>query len=146
MNEGWGVVGGLVLILGPFVYAVFILKKLDAAAKRRKQSGGETRSRFMIVDLLSLVLLLQVPFNFLDIKYVEATTVVLTAIFLMALFLVWLTTIKTVSEAGITSFGWRALISMILIPTMYIGSFYFGVGSLGLISGEASPTWRNCCS
>ena len=146
--EGITVIGGLVLILSPFCYAIFILKKLDAAATQRKQAGGETRFRFLIVDFLSLILLLQVPFNFVTLDLPDEMKVFLIAICLIALLLVWFTTIKTVSQAGISTFGWRALISMILIPTMYIGSFYFGFGCLSLIFGDASSrgiVWLVAC-
>ena len=127
---------GVVLIFGPFAYAIFILKKLDAAAKQRKQSGGNTQFRFMIVDFFSLILLVQLPFNFVSLELGDVTSIVLIVISLIAVLLVWFTTIKTVSQAGISTFGWRALVSMILIPTMYIGSFYFGIASLNMIWGD----------
>ena len=130
--------GGAFVLLAPFGYAIFILRKLDAAAKQRKQSGGGTRIRLMIVDFFSLMLLIQVPFNFVDFEYVNRVAIFLIVISLIALLLIWLTTIKTVSQAGIVSFGWRALISMILIPTMYIGSFYFGGRMLGVFFGHAA--------
>ena len=169
MIEEWNVMlqilafcSGVILVLGPFGYAIFILKKLDAAAKLRKQAGNdkqieairrganprqarkvvaasrETQFRFLIVDFFSLILLVQLPFNFVQFSRGDGISMVIIAISLVAVLLVWFTTIKTVSQAGINSFGWRALVSMVLIPTMYIGSFYVGPASLNLIWGTGS--------
>ena len=127
-----------VLVIGPFVFAIYILKKLDAAAKQRRVIFGKSKFRFMIVDFLSLILLLQMPFNLLrlDLRLGDRVLVFLVSLALLALTLVWLTTIKTVSQAGVVTFGWRALISMVLIPTMYIGSFFCGVPAVKLLWGE----------
>jgi len=118
MNQVLASFLGLALLFGSFGYAIFILKKLDSAAKKRQKSVGKTRIRFMILDFFSLILLIQVPFNFVDFEYFGLTAFFLLVISLSALLLVWFTTIKTVSHAGIVTFGWRALTSMILIPTM----------------------------
>ena len=127
-----------ILVFGPFVFAIFILKKLDTAAKQRREIFGKSKFRFMIVDFLSLILLLQMPFSLLglDLRLGDQVLVFLISLALLALTLVWLTTIKTVSQAGIVTFGWRALISMVLIPTMYIGSFFCGVPAVQLLWGE----------
>ena len=46
MNEEFttliSVLGGLVLLLCPLAYAIYILGRLDIAAKKRKLSGVET--------------------------------------------------------------------------------------------------------
>lgn len=148
MTQVLAIIGSAVLIFAPFVYAVYILRKLDAAAKHRRRSDGETRFRFMIVDFFSLILLIQAPLNFVSLDLTQAMVTILIVISLIAILLVWFTTIKTVSAAGIDTFGWRALVSMVLIPTMYIGSFYFGVGTLSLFFGDASPAgvvWLVVC-
>ena len=108
-----------VLVIGPFVFAIFILKKLDTAAKQRRVIFGKSKFRFMIVDFLSLILLLQMPFNLLrlDLRLGDRVLVFLVSLALLALTLVWLTTIKTVSQAGVVTFGWRALISICLLYT-----------------------------
>ena len=136
-----------VLIFGPFVFAIFILKQLDNAARQRKSLFGKSKFRLMIVDFLSLILLVQMPFNLLrmDLGLGDRMMVFLISAALVALTLVWFTTIKTVSQAGIETFGWRALISMILIPTMYIGSFFCGFPAVGLLWGERVPTAGIVC-
>ena len=92
----------------------------------------------MIVDFFSLILLVQLPFNFVSLRHGDGVSIFIIGISLFAVLLVWYTTIRTVSQAGISSFGWRALVSMIVIPTMYVGSFYFGVGSINMLWGDAS--------
>ena len=142
MNEEFitliSVLGGLVLLLCPLAYAIYILGRLDIAAKKRKLSGVETKFSFMIVDFFSLILLVQLPFNFVSLRHGDGVSIFIIGISLFAVLLVWYTTIRTVSQAGISSFGWRALVSMIVIPTMYVGSFYFGVGSINMLWGDAS--------
>lgn len=133
------VIGGFLgpfVVIGPFVYAIYILRKLDTAAKLRKSTLGKTPFRFMIVDFFSLILLVQLPFNFLSFEVGDGGMIVAAFFAFCAVALVWLTTIKTVSQAGIVTFGWRALVSMILIPTMYVGSFYFGIASINLLFSE----------
>lgn len=149
-EESIVIIVGFALVLVPFGYAIFILKKLDAAAKQQlairsadpEQAGrigaGKPQFRFMIVDFFSLILLIQLPFNFVTFRRGDGTVIFIIVISLVAVLLVWFTTIKTVSQAGINSFGWRALVSMILIPTMYVGSFYVGIASLNLIWGNGS--------
>ena len=142
MNEEFitliSVLGGLVLLLCPLAYAIYILGRLDIAAKKRKLSGVENKFSFMIVDFFSLILLVQLPFNFVSLRHGDGVSIFIIGISLFAVLLVWYTTIRTVSQAGISSFGWRALVSMIVIPTMYVGSFYFGVGSINMLWGDAS--------
>ena len=125
-----------ILLIGPFVYAIFVLRKLDQAARQRKKLAVETKFRFMIVDAFSLILLIQMPFKLLSLDARAGTVQVLIFVSLVALTLVWFTTIKTVSEAGIATFKWRALVSMILIPTMYIGCFYVSVTSINWLNGN----------
>jgi len=117
----------LILLFFACCYSGFMLRKLDVAAKLRMQALGSQPFRFMIGDLFSLMLLIQLPLKFLAFELDQRPMVFLFVICLIAVVLVWLTTIKTVSQAGIVTFGWRALISMVLIPTMYIGCFYFAV-------------------
>lgn len=149
MIEVLQMIGGSLLVFGPFIYAIVILRKLDTAAKQRKSSTGETQFRLMIIDFFSLIMLIQLPLNIVTLDLDSVVTKILIVISLIATLLVWFTTIKTVSQAGIETFGWRALVSMILIPTMYIGSFYFSVGTLRLIFGNASPSsvaWLVACA
>lgn len=129
----------LALLIGPFVYAIFVVRKLDQAARQRKKFVVKTKFRFMIVDVLSLILLIQIPFKLLSLGARDGSVQVLIFLFLAALTLVWFTTIRTVSEAGITTFKWRALVSMILIPTMYIGCFYFSITSIFWLNGNRLP-------
>lgn len=121
--------GGLILILllGSCIYSGSILRKLDTAAKLRNKTRGAQRFRFMIGDFFSLFLLVQIPLKFLNFELKQGPMVFLIIVCLIAVVAVWLTTIKTVSQAGIDTFGWRALVSMVLIPTMYIGCFYFAI-------------------
>ena len=123
MNEEFitliSVLGGLVLLLCPLAYAIYILGRLDIAAKKRKLSGVETKFSFMIVDFFSLILLVQLPFNFVSLRHGDGVSIFIIGISLFAVLLVWYTTIRTVSQAGISSFGWRALVSMIVIPVSY---------------------------
>ncbi len=130
------IVAGLVVLFGPFIYAGFVLTKLDAAAKLRKGSQVGQRWRFMIVDFFSLMLLVQMPFRLLVFELDRQTLVWLVTVCLGAVVAIWFTTIKTVSQAGIVSFRWRALVSMVLIPTMYLGSFYFGIATINWFHGE----------
>ena len=125
-----------ILLIGPFAYAIFILRKLDQAAQQRKKLVSETKFRFMLVDVFSLILLIQMPFKILSLDIGAGTVQVLLFFSLVALALVWFTTIKTVSIAGIATFKWRALVSMILIPTMYIGCFYFSITSISWLTGS----------
>ena len=125
-----------ILLVGPLFYAVFILRKLDQAARQRKKMVAETKFRFMIVDILSLILMIQIPFKLLRFDLPNVTLLFLITVALVHLTMVWLATIRTVSEAGITTFKWRALISMILIPTMYVGCLYLSITSINWLIGN----------
>ena len=130
-----------ILVVGPFLYAVYILRQLDQAARQRKKFMVKTKFRFMIVDFFSLILLIQMPFNLLRIDSVDATPInLMTFLSVIALTSVWFTTIRTASQAGIVTFKWRALVSMILIPTMYIGCFYISIISMYWLTGQSSPS------
>ncbi len=123
------------LVIAPFIYAILILKRLDAAAKKRKQAGRKLESRFMLVDIMSLIFMVGVPFKILDFDIgLEVSTILIVASLCAAL-AVWSITIKTISMAGISTFGWRALVSMVLIPTTYFGCFYVGIVFANLIWG-----------
>jgi len=80
--------------------------------------------------------LIQIPFKLLSLGASDDTVQFLISVSLVALTLVWFITIKTVSEAGIATFKWRALVSMVLIPTMYIGCFYFSITLINWLGGN----------
>jgi hypothetical protein len=124
-----------VLVVAPFIYAILILTRLDAAAKKQKEAGQKLESRFMLVDIMSLIFMVGIPFKILDFDFGFGVSTILIVASLIAALAVWSITIKTVSMAGISTFGWRALVSMVLIPTMYFGCFYFGIVSANLIWG-----------
>ena len=137
MDELLAIIFCPILLVGPFLYAVFILRKLDEAARHRKNLVAKTRFRFMIVDFFSLILLIQMPFNLLRIDALDNTAINVTIFLsLAALTSVWFATIRTASQAGIATFKWRALVSMILIPTMYIGCFYTSIVSINWLFGK----------
>ena len=132
-------------VAAPLAYAIWILKRLDAAAKEQKEAGRKPKSTFMLVDLLSLIFLVGIPFKILDSDFGIEISIFLIAVSIIAATAVWFTTIDTISIAGIKTFGWRALVSMVLIPTMYFGCFYFAMGLFSLLWGNEpsveATTW-----
>lgn len=134
----------------PIVVSVWMLLQLDRAARLRRVAFQNANlpkppARIMIMDGFSLIFLLQIPFA-LIINSEERRPfdglIVLIVFALVALGAIWWTTIRTVSEAGISSFRWRAIISMIVIPSAYIGCFFVPVGVINLLnSGGSGYLW-----
>jgi len=128
----------LALFLAPIATAIMILRKLDEAARVRKRRFGRVQFRFFIFDFFSLIFLLQLPFGFVTLESLKNGAGIAVGFLCCALVAVWWTTIRTVSDAGITTVGWRAFISMVVIPATFIGSFYIGIAAINFAQGEFS--------
>jgi len=132
----------LTLLLGPVMFilpigvSIFLLRKLDTAAKVRRQKFGKSDSKFFIVDIFSLVFIIQFPLQFLELAGADRGATIAIGILGVAMCAVWWTTITTVSQAGIVTVGWRALVSMVVIPSAYIGSFYLIIASVNWMRGD----------
>ena len=107
----------------PLVLAIYILRSIDLAAKRR-----QAKVNFFIVDLFSLIFLIQIPFVMMQAEIGSVGYYVVIGFSVIASMVVWWVTIRTVSQAGIMGTSWRLAISVVVIPSTFIGSFFL-VGS-----------------
>jgi len=110
-----------------------MLKQIDDAAKRH-----EAPVKIWLVDLFSLIFLIQLPLTYVSQwqTEVEISVVILMVVLFSAIMtLVWWTTIKTVSRAGITMVLWRSAISLVVIPMAYVGSFAIMAVAISLLNG-----------
>ena len=119
----------LLVIVFAMAIAVCILRPIDKAARNRRE-----KFKFVLVDLFSLLFLIQLPLailghNFEDESYSYA---VVAGALMLTMLLVWWTTVRVVSQAGIQTTSWRALISLIVIPATYIGSFAL-IANVGIL-------------
>lgn len=136
---------GLAFVV-PIAVSVWMLRKLDRAAKVRRTAFRDADlekppTRIYIVDFFSLIFLIQIPFAVtMNIDRTHPFNGLgLVIIFALAgLLAVWWTTIRTVSEAGISSMRWRAIISMIVMPSAYIGCYFLPVGAINLLNSKFS--------
>jgi hypothetical protein len=125
----------LSVILIPVVFAGFILRLLDKAAKARRRPV-----KIYIVDFFSLLFLMQIPLAIMmqlpnrD----RVLSTVVSGVFSLLMALVWWTTIKTVSRAGIVQIADRCWISLLVIPMMYVGSFAIIAIALTIFSNNFS--------
>ncbi len=127
--------GAILLLLSPLFVAGYMLGQIDKAAKRQ-----QAPVKIWLVDLFSLVFLIQIPLALISRWQTEMEIGPLIAIVLLfsgIMTLVWWTTIKTVSQAGITSVFWRSAISLFVIPMAFVGSFAIMIVTLGLADGQA---------
>ncbi len=127
--------GVILLLLSPLFVAGYMLGQIDKAARRQRAPV-----KIWLVDLFSLVFLIQIPLALISRWQTEMEIGPLIAIVLLfcgIMTLVWWTTIKTVSRAGITSVFWRSAISLFVIPMAFVGSFAIMIITLGLADGQA---------
>lgn len=116
------ILGWLGLALLPLFIAVKTLRLLDRAAKERNREF-----KFMIVDLFSLIFLIQIPLTLAsgsDIGDAQGRVIWPAAVvFIAVMVLLWQVTIRTIGRSGISTWGQRLLISIVVIPATYIGSY-----------------------
>jgi hypothetical protein len=112
------VVALIAALISPFAFAIYILRSLDLAAKKRR-----AEYKFFVVDLFSLLFLVQLPLAIIGPTLSEPGAMIGAGVLSVAMILVWWTTVNTVSRAGIETTKWRTLISLIVIPSTYIGTF-----------------------
>lgn len=113
----------LLLILAtflPILFAAVILNRIDRAARIRRQPVN-----VYLVDLFSLIFLIQIPMAIkLQLKIEdEPATMFAVIVFSLMMLLIWWTTIRAVSKAGIVRVSSRVWISILVIPMTYVGSF-----------------------
>lgn len=109
---------GMLIFLAPIYGAIWILRQLDRAAKQRKG-----KVKIFLADLFCLFFLFQLPLVLCHDQFDEPLAIMVAIVFSCLMVLVGWTTIKTVSKAGIQTCGWRSLISLVVIPSTYFGSF-----------------------
>ena len=137
--SAWFLIGATMSVF-PILLSIYLLKRLDSAAKIRREKFGKSQFKFFLVDFFSLIFLIQLPFNFLDPEFLDNRISFAIGLLVLAMVAVWWTTIVTVSQAGISTVRKRALISMIVIPSTYIGSFYLVIGGINLVIGQQFGT------
>ncbi len=120
-------------IAAPLCFAVHILRHFDYAAKRRR-----AEVQIFIVDFFSLIFMVQIPLVVLRSQIDQRDFIVFCVTFVLVMILIWWTTVKTVAQAGIQTMGWRALISIIVIPSTYVGAF--GIPSCVAVFTAANET------
>lgn len=127
------VVGCILLSISPFVVAGYMLRQIDQAAKRH-----EAPVRIWLVDLFSLMFLIQLPLTLISWQTADEIGVVILAVVLFSgvMTLIWWATVKTVSRAGVTMVLWRSAISLVVIPMAYVGSFAIMFTTIALLSDD----------
>ena len=124
-------------IAAPLFFAVYILRHFDYAAKRRR-----AEVRIFIVDFFSLIFMVQIPLVVLRNQIDLREFIFFCVTFVLVMILIWWTTVRTVAQAGIQTTGWRTLISIIVIPSTYVGAF--GIPSCVAVftaANEATARW-----
>lgn len=127
----------IAVVVTPFAFAIGILRRLDNAAKIRKANV-----KYHVADLFGLFFLVQLPLAMIVGRFENNEAKIAGVVLAAAMLLVGWTTIKTVSRAGINHPVWRILVSLIVIPSTYIGSFAFVV-VMSLLIFESDSSFLN---
>ena len=105
----------------PFTIAILILGPIDRAAKFQ-----QAPIRIMMVDVMSLLFLLQAPFAVIhNLLAMESTELLVTLdlIVVIVVGLIWWTAVSRFSKAAINDARPRAILAFFVLPMAYVGSF-----------------------
>jgi MFS family permease len=131
----------LLPILGTFGCGAYILRPLDRAARKRKQSV-----HFTIIDALALVTHLSIPLGFIG-RISErdgrsgSGAGVLVGFGCFAAVLIWYGTVATAARAGITHPMKRLLMIGLIVPLSFVATIVFGPLLSMLLYNLFAPTY-----
>ena len=114
---------GILCFISIFFYPLFVLRPIIDKAKT---SANRIKARFTILDLFSLVFLIQIPAVLLGLADFRKNEIVGPAILgMFAAFLVWLAGIRALNHIGIENYKKRLAAVGAVFPFAIAGDSFF---------------------